>query len=82
MRTNLPPDMLKVVSAILAAAAIAAVLTVFVAPSGPVDAGPLAGRDEATLKACVARPWPYLNCVGTRIGNPRIRLIAIDRPAR
>ena len=41
--------MLKIVSAILTAAAIAAVLTIFLTPSGPVDAGPLAKRDEATL---------------------------------
>jgi hypothetical protein len=48
-------------------------------PSGPVDAGPLAQRDEATLKSCVARPWPYLNCVGTSLGNPRVRLVTTDR---
>ena len=34
--------MLKTVSAILSAAAIAAVITVFSSPSGTVDAGPLA----------------------------------------
>lgn len=71
--------MLKIISAIVTAAAIAAVLTIFLTPSGPVDAGPLAQRDEATLKSCVARPWPYLNCVGTSLGNPRVRLITTDR---
>ncbi len=74
--------MFKFVSAIVSAAAIAAVLTIFLAPSGTVDAGPLAQRDEATLKSCVARPWPYLNCVGTSVGNPNIRLVTTDRLAR
>lgn len=76
------PNMLKIVSAIVTAAAIAAILTVFLTPSDAVNAGPLAGRDQATLQSCVARPWPYLNCVGTSLGNPHIRLIAIDRLAR
>jgi hypothetical protein len=71
--------MLKIVSAILSAAAIAAVITIFLAPSGPVGAGPLAKSDEATLKSCTQRPWPYLNCVGTSIGNQRIRLVTTDR---
>mgnify|MGYP006928239788 CR=1 FL=1 len=71
--------MLKITTAILTAAAIAAVLTISLTPSGPVDAGPLAKRDEATLKTCVARPWPYLNCVGTSLGNPKIRLVTTER---
>ena len=71
--------MLKIVSAVLIAATTAAVMTIFLTPSGPVDAGPLAKRDEATLKSCVARPWPYLNCVGTSVGNPKIRLVTTDR---
>jgi hypothetical protein len=71
--------MLKIVSAILSAAAIAAVITIFLAPSGPVDAGPLAQSDAATLKSCTQRPWPYLNCVGTALGNQRIRLVTTDR---
>jgi hypothetical protein len=73
--------MLKVLSAIVLAAAAAAVMTVSFAPSGPVDAGPLAKRDEATLNSCTARPWPYLNCVGTTLGNPHIRLVTTDRLA-
>lgn len=71
----------KFVSAIVSAAAVAAVLTVFLAPGGPVDAGPLAKPAEATLKSCSQRPWPYLNCVGTSVGNPRIRLVTTDRLA-
>lgn len=71
--------MLKTLSAILAAAAIAAVLTVLLAPGGAVDAGPLAKPTEAALKSCKQRPWPYLNCVGTPLGNQRIRLVTTDR---
>jgi hypothetical protein len=71
--------MLKMISAILSAAAIAAVVTLFMAPSGTVDAGPLATQDEAVLKTCTQRPWPYLNCVGTSVGSKRVRLVTTDR---
>ena len=47
--------------------------------SGCVDAGPLAKPDEAVLKSCTQRPWPYLNCVGTPLGNQKIRLVTTDR---
>jgi hypothetical protein len=33
----------------------------------------------AALNDCTQRPWPYLNCVGTPVGNPRIRLITTDK---
>ena len=71
--------MLKTVSAILSAAAIAAVITMFSSPSATVDAGPLAKPAEAALKSCVQRPWPYLNCVGTEVGNQKIRLVTTER---
>jgi len=71
--------MLKAISAILSAAAIAAVITVVSSPSGTVDAGPLTAPAEAALKSCKQRPWPYLNCVGTPLGNQRIRLVTTDR---
>jgi hypothetical protein len=70
--------MLKTITAVLSAAAIAAVLTVFSSPS-PVDAGPLAKPAETVLKACTQNAWPYLNCVGTSVGNPKIRLVSTDR---
>jgi hypothetical protein len=73
--------MLKTISAILTAAAIAAVVTIFSAPA-PVDAGPLAKPAEATLKACSQRPWPYNNCAGTAVINPHIRLVTTDNLAR
>jgi hypothetical protein len=69
--------MLKSITAVIAAAAIAGVLTS--ATSARLDAGPLAKPVEAALKACSQQPWPYLNCVGTPIGNPRIRLVTSDR---
>jgi hypothetical protein len=31
------------------------------------------------MKACNEQPWPYSNCVGTEFGNPKVRLITIDR---
>ena len=73
--------MLKSLTAVMAAAAIAGVLTLLFAPSAPVDAGQLAKPAEAALKACTQQAWPYLNCVGTPLGNPRIRLVTTDRVA-
>jgi hypothetical protein len=65
-------------SAVISAAAIAAFVT-FILPGAQVDAGPLAKPAEQTLKACKQMAWPYLNCVGTEIGNQRIRLVTTDR---
>jgi hypothetical protein len=70
--------MLKTITAVMSAAAIAALVTVFSLQS-PVDAGPLPKPAETVLKACSQNPWPYLNCVGTSVGNPRIRLVTTDR---
>ena len=72
--------MLKTITAVISAAAIAAMLTAFSAPS-PVDAGPLAKPAEAALKVCTQKAWPYLNCVGTALGNPKIRVVTTDRLA-
>jgi hypothetical protein len=71
--------MFKSINAVLAAAAIAGALTFLSAPEGRLDAGPLAGPAQAVLKTCTQRPWPYLNCVGTPLGNPHIRLVTTDR---
>jgi hypothetical protein len=71
--------MLKIVQAVLVAAAIAGAFTFVMAASDRLDAGPLSATKEAVLKSCTQRPWPYLNCVGTPVGNPRIRLIATER---
>ena len=70
----------KLLVMVMSAAAIAAVATfVTVGGSGGVSAGPLAAPQEAAIKACADRPWPYLDCVGTRFGNPHIRLVTTDR---
>ena len=73
--------MFKSTTAVMIAAAIAAAITVLSAPAAPVDAGPLAKPAEAAMKACVNQPWPYLHCVGTPFGNPRIRLVTTERIA-
>jgi hypothetical protein len=73
--------MLKTLTAVLIAATIAAAVTVLSAPTSQVDAGPLPQPAEAALKACTQRVWPYLNCVGTPLGNPHIRLVTTDRLA-
>lgn len=71
--------MLKSISAIVAAATIAAAFTVLSAPTAHVDAGPLAKSAAEPMLECAQRPWPYLRCVGTRYGNPKIRLVTTDR---
>lgn len=74
--------MLKAFSAILTAAAIAAVATLLSAPTtGPVSADPLPQKEEAVLKSCTQAPWPYNTCVGTAVGNPKIRLVTTDKLA-
>jgi hypothetical protein len=71
--------MLKSTTAVMIAAAIAAAFTILSAPTAHVDAGPLAKPAETALKACTQHAWPYLNCVGTPFGNPRIRLVTTER---
>ena len=70
--------MIKAISAILSAAAIAGFIT-FILPGAPLEAGPLEKPAAETLKSCTQQAWPYLNCVGTAVGNPKIRLVTTDR---
>ena len=72
--------MLKTIAAIVAAAIIAATITVISAPIADVVASPLPKPAADAIAACKQRSWPYLNCVGTEFGNPHVRLISIDRP--
>jgi hypothetical protein len=74
--------MLKLLNAVLIAAAIAGVVAIFTAPGGEVVAGALPQPDETALNACAHRPWPYLDCVGTRYGNQRVRLVTTDQLPR
>ena len=71
--------MFKFTNAVLAAATIAGLLTFLTAASDRLDAGPLPTQAESVLKTCTQQPWPYLNCVGTPLGNPHVRLIATER---
>ena len=73
--------MLKLVNTLVFAAAVAAAFTFLSSNSGRVVAGPLAKPAQAALEACTQRPWPYLNCVGTPLGNPHIRLVTSERLA-
>jgi hypothetical protein len=74
--------MLKSLAAVMVAASVAAVITVFSAPTSDVVASPLPQPAADAISACKQRPWPYLNCVGTEFGNPRVRLISVDRAAQ
>lgn len=71
--------MLKSLTAVLVAAAAAAVITLVTGPTGKVTAGPMPAATASAMHACAARPWPYLNCVGTPFGNPKIRLVTTDK---
>ena len=71
--------MLKSIAAIVVAATIAAAITLLSAPATDVVANPLSKPAADAMKACNQQPWPYSNCVGTEFGNPKVRLIAIDR---
>ncbi len=74
--------MLKSLAAVMVAATIAAAITLFSAPTSDVVASPLPQPAADAITACKQQPWPYLNCVGTEFGNPRVRLISIDRTTR
>ena len=66
-------------TAVMAAATVAAAVTILSAPGAKVSAGPMAKPITEAMTACAARPWPYLHCVGTPFGNPHIRLVSTDR---
>jgi hypothetical protein len=74
--------MVKILNAVLIAAAFAAVVSIFTTPGSEVVAGALPQQDEAALNACAHRPWPYLDCVGTRYGNQHVRLVTTDQLPR
>ena len=71
--------MFNKISAVITAAVIAGALTLLSAPGSQLDAGPLGEPAATMLHDCTQRAWPYLNCVGTPIGNPKIRLVTTDR---
>jgi hypothetical protein len=74
--------MLKSSTAIMAAALVAAVVTVVSAPSGLLTAEQRPEAESAQMRECAARPWPYLRCVGTQYGNANVRLVTTERLRR
>ena len=71
--------MLKLLSALVAAAGIAGALTFLPgATSTRLAASPPANQSRSR-KACADRPWPYLNCVGSPSEESRLQLL-IHRP--
>ena len=70
---------MKSFTAILVAAAAAAVITLLSASGEFVSAGPMPQAAAEQMHACADRPWPYLRCVGTPFGNPKIRLVTTDK---
>ena len=70
--------MFKVTNAVLISAVIAAFVTGLTGSSNRLVASPMPEPVQSAIKACTQQPWPYLNCVGTPYGNPRIRVIKID----
>ena len=71
--------MLKTTTAVMVAAAIAAAITMLSAPATNVIASPLPQAAAAPMHACAQRAWPYLRCVGTQFGNPKVRLVSTVR---
>jgi len=71
--------MLNSLAAIGAAATIAAAITLLSAPTTDVVASPLPKPAAEVIQACKQQPWPYSSCFGTEFGNPKVRLIPIDR---
>lgn len=69
-------------TAVMAAATIAAAVTILTAPTTPVVATPAAKPVAEAITACAQRPWPYLRCVGTEFGSRQIRLVSTDRVAQ
>lgn len=66
-------------NAIMAAAFIAAAVTLLSVPTAQVNASP---RPQAeAMQSCAERPWPYLRCVGTPVGHPQVRLVSSERLA-
>lgn len=68
----------KVTPAIFAAAVIAGIFTMVTGSSGKLDASPIAEPAQTVLKTCTQQAWPYLNCVGTQLGEPNVRVIKMN----
>jgi hypothetical protein len=72
-------SILKMLTAVVTAAAIAALVTFPMSPDTPVEAGPVAKPIETAMMASVDPPWPYLHREGASLGNAQVRLITTDK---
>ena len=73
--------MLKLLSAVVAAAGIAGVLTLLPgATSTRLSASPPAKSEQVPLETCADRPWPYLKCIGSP--SEESSLATIEPPNR
>ena len=70
--------MFRVTNAVLISAVIAAFITITTGSSNRLVASPMPEPIQSEIKACTQQAWPYLNCVGTPYGNPRIRVIKMN----
>ena len=68
----------QVTPAVFAAAVIAGIFTAVTGASGKLDAGPIAEPAQTVLKTCTQQAWPYVNCVGTQFGDPKVRVIKMN----
>ena len=66
-------------NAIMAAAFIAAAVTLLSMPTAQVNASPRPQAEADEMQACAERPWPYLRCAGTPFGSQRIRVVVSER---
>jgi hypothetical protein len=71
--------MLKLLSALVAAAGIAGALTLLPgATSTRLSASPPA-KSEQVSEVCADRPWPYLKCSDSQSEESSLRLLTTDR---
>ena len=79
-RANLGAVMFKLLSALVAAAGIAGVLTLLPgATSTRLSASPPAKSEQVPLETCADRPWPYLRCIGSPSEESSLQLLTTDR---
>ena len=68
----------KLTPAVFAAAVIAGIFTAATGSSSKLDASPIAEPARSVVMACTQQAWPYLNCVGTEVGEPNVRVIKVN----
>jgi hypothetical protein len=74
--------MLKWLSAVVAAAGIAGVLTLLPgATSARLTSSPPAKSEQVPPETCADRPWPYLKCIGSPSEESSLRRLTTDRLA-